>query len=244
MNSIAAAAAAAAAVGAAAAALGCSYCAAPQQPQRPKKLVLKYWDGRGLAEVPRQLLSIAGVPFEDVRIHDTGGGDPRFDTGQHPSTTTRGPTVDVMELIGDAALDINLGRVPVLVVDGVSIGQGSSIARYIASTYGLMGSTPVEAGQVDSICEAIAELKAAFNKAADKDAFFGMPNDGTDYTGMAVRPGKTGVRAMKWYCGRLERIVGTTGSPGCAVGSKISLAVLYARSSGHLPVLPAVLLTH
>lgn len=194
----------------------------PAERPKPQKLVLKYWDGRGLAEVPRQLLAIAGVPYDDVRIHDTGNSDARYDTGQHPSTTTRRPTVDVMEMVNDKDLDINLGRVPVLVVDGTPIGQSSAISRFIAHTNGLMGSTPVEAAQIDSFCEALGELKAAFIKAADKDAFFDAPNDGTDTSGMAVRPGKDGVRAMKWYCGRLEHIVGGN---GCSVGSKISLAV-------------------
>ena len=56
--------------------------------------------------------------------------------------------------------------------------------------------------------------------------FFDAPNDGVDFTGVAVRPkpadaaGGPTIRAMKWYCGRLEQLVGD----GYAVGGAISLA--------------------
>ena len=107
----------------------------------------------------------------------------------------------------------------------MNCAQGGSINRFLASTYGLNGATRAEAGQIDSIVEAIGELKKAFQGAEDKDKFF---DDETacDFAGVADRDARP-ARAMKWYAGRLNNIVG---DGGCAVGGKISLAdvMIYA----------------
>lgn len=69
----------------------------------------------------------------------------------------------------------NLGRMPVCVADGVSIGQGGAIAQYIASTHGLMGSGPAEAGQIVSIAEALRELDQAYRGLVPYGAPLSLP---------------------------------------------------------------------
>eukprot|EP01032_Pedospumella_encystans_P029749 gene29749-33585_t len=89
-------------------------------------IALKYWNGRGLMEVPRMLLAVAGKfpPMDYV--------DGRF------SAPTTG-------------LEVNLGRMPVATIGDHSIGQSSAINAYFASEFGLMGSNNIEAAHIVSI---------------------------------------------------------------------------------------------
>ena len=98
------------------------------------RLLLQVLTLRG---VPRQLLAIAG------KFPGAGYTDVRVGEGATP-----------MDEVKDS-LDINLGRMPVCVADGEEIGQGQAIAVYIATTHGLMGSTPGEMGKIMSILEAL-----------------------------------------------------------------------------------------
>jgi hypothetical protein len=119
------------------------------------------------------LLAAAGVEYTDVRAVDAN----------HKSTGNPGEVP--AESVADT-MDWNLGRMPICEADGVAIGQGGSIARFLASTYGLNGASLVERGQIDSICEALGELKSAFRGAEDKALFFDDETAG-DYSGVAVR---------------------------------------------------------
>ena len=88
----------------------------------------------------------------------------------------------------------NMGRIPILIVDGVEIGQSHAIFRYIAGRcgggrhfpcathpcaalrscsnaarhlvgrYGNLGSNPLEAAQIDAICEHVRDIKDAFSR--------------------------------------------------------------------------------
>lgn len=40
---------------------------------------------------------------------------------------------------------------PLCIDGGVTIGQGAAVARYIAYSHGLMGSSPVEVGMIENI---------------------------------------------------------------------------------------------
>jgi glutathione S-transferase len=164
----------------------------------------KYWDGRGLMEVPRCMLAIAG--------HFPGAGyaDVRFGEDA-PKTGT----------------DANLGRLPVLEHDGKVIGQSAAINYFVASVTGLLGSSTAEAAQIIAFGEHIKELKDAYRalvpygtepKPEAITAFF---EDATasDFTG-AADGSKRKHRNLLWFLGRMEHLVGD----GFAVGNKISLA--------------------
>merc|ERR1712032_1738829 len=97
-----------------------------------KKFHLKYWNGRGLMEVPRTMLALKGVEYDDGRYTT----DPPYD-----NVKSRDEIVDT--------LDCNLGRMPVLTVDdSVHIGQSMAINYYIATELGMMGSSNEEAAQI------------------------------------------------------------------------------------------------
>ena len=189
--------------------------------ETPKSITLKYWNGRGLMEVPRQLLAIAGVPFKEFRCADAN----------HKSTGN--PAEGAIEEVADT-LDWNLGRMPICEAETdagvISMGQGPTICRFLASMYGLNGSNLYERAQIDSIVEALGELKGAFNKAEDKALFF-TDATASDVKGMADRAGRPN-RGMIWYAGRIEGLVA---EGGCAVGGAISLAdvMIYSTFAEH-----------
>lgn len=112
-----------------------------------------YFDCRGIIETTRCMLMIAQVPFEDHRmkmVPKEGGG---WDT---PEFTA---------LKGTSDLDANMNRAPVLHVDGTVIGQSKSIERFVAKRCHMLGSTDVEAAQIDCIAEHLRDIKDKYQKA-------------------------------------------------------------------------------
>ncbi|GMR35080.1 hypothetical protein PMAYCL1PPCAC_05275 [Pristionchus mayeri] len=127
---------------------------------------LVYFAFRGLGEVPRQLFSLAGVKFENVRIEDD-------DWDANPKHRENTP----------------FGQMPVLFVDGKPIPQSFAINRYIAKQYeGMAGKTPFESAWVDAIADQWKDFNAEFKKywyvqlgyeEGDKETFkkdIGIPN--------------------------------------------------------------------
>ncbi|PIO58089.1 glutathione S-transferase protein [Teladorsagia circumcincta] len=73
---------------------------------------LKYFDGRGLAEIVRQVLVVGGCDFEDVR----------YSFEEFPKHKEELP----------------FGQVPVLEFDGKQLAQSHTIARYLARKFGYL----------------------------------------------------------------------------------------------------------
>ena len=102
----------------------------------------------------RLLFAATNTPFEDVRYSLD------FSTGKPVR-----PEFDAAKAAGA----FPMGQVPVLVatVDGkkTSVCQSKTIGRYIASKTGLLGSTPEEAADIDSVCETVVDLLNASGAA-------------------------------------------------------------------------------
>ena len=113
---------------------------------------LIYFDARGVAEVARCMLKIAGVPFDDHRLSmtkkDGGGWD--------------APEFAALKLSGDASA--NMDRVPILIVDGVTIGQSKAIERFVAKRCNMLGDNDIEAAQIDCITEHLRDIKDKYQK--------------------------------------------------------------------------------
>lgn len=92
----------------------------------PSDLTLKYWNGRGLMEVPRLLLAISG----------------KFPTTDYTDSRHNAPAEN---------LEANLGRMPVVATPEGSVGQSIAINYYIASTNNLLGTTPLEGARIISV---------------------------------------------------------------------------------------------
>ncbi len=167
-------------------------------------VILKYWNGRGLMEPARIMLSVAKIPFTDVRVGDD----------EDPNTA------------GD--LSSNLGRLPVAVIDGVSIGQSAAINYAVASACGLMGTTAAEAAQIIAIAEHVKELVTSYRRLVPYGtdpspaaiATFFEDTTASDVTGAADYAHEK-LRFLLWHLSRIQQVVG---SAGFAVGDRLSLA--------------------
>ena len=138
----------------------------------------------------------------------------------------------------------------ITVDDSINIGQSLAISYYIASELGMMvcecnflcfsslsnshrnilrkrhqGSTNAEAAEILSIREHLKELEASkgwayFDKPTEEQLVAFFDGGSTDTSGQADMKTRSS-RALPFYLGRLERLVGTE---GFAVGSQFSLA--------------------
>ena len=169
---------------------------------------LSYFDGRGLAEVPRTLFATAGLfpgsGFDDVRMTR-----PEFAAAK-----------------GKGDLAQNLDRLPVLNHNGAVIGQSGAINRYLARRLGLVGTSEVEAAQVDALTEHIADVRAAYRKlfpyrqeltAAEAEANGKVWFDTPAVPAVEDRS----ERQLRWFLGHIET---TLPGGGYSVGGRPSLA--------------------
>mmetsp|Transcript_19114 Transcript_19114/g.52688 ORF Transcript_19114/g.52688 Transcript_19114/m.52688 type:complete len:217 (+) Transcript_19114:1-651(+) len=162
----------------------------------PIKLV--YFNGRGLAEVARYLLHIAGVAYEDYRWPI--------------SADFKRPEFDKEKEAG--AFDVNMGRIPILEVDGAQIGQSQPIVRYLARKYGFAGSNDIEEAQIDMICEHVRDIKDAYQKVR------GITNEDEK---KAATDKWFGTDLPEWLR-KLEKSFPASAAAGFSVGTKLSAA--------------------
>ena len=128
------------------------------------------------------------------------------------------------------ALAANMGRAPILEVDGAQIGQSHAIARFLARKYSMMGSTDIESAQIDTIYEHVRDIKEAWVKV--------RLNPALDEAGKKDAIDKYLTTDLPEWCKKLEASIQTFQSTsGCAVGSAMSLAdvVIYAWLSCYYP---------
>ncbi|KAF8367217.1 hypothetical protein PRIPAC_85046 [Pristionchus pacificus] len=88
---------------------------------------ITYFPARGRAEVARQILTLAGVPFEDNRLP----------MDQWPAYKEKTP----------------FGQMPVLEVDGKEIPQSYAIFRYLAKEHGFAGVSAYQRALVDALAD-------------------------------------------------------------------------------------------
>ena len=122
----------------------------------PADLELMYWNGRGLMEVPRMLLALAGK-------FPKGGEGGDYVDGRYTTDEVYNDTVKPLDDAAKAKLtNWNLGRMPMLFAGGSAVGQAAAINHYLADSLGYLGSNPMEAAQIIAIQEAIKECSTAY----------------------------------------------------------------------------------
>lgn len=181
-------------------------------------ITLKYWNARGLMDVPRMMLALNGKPPGD------GYTDMRFARDE--------AVPGIAELWTDNAvqqtLTMNLGRMPLMEVGGEAIGQSAAINHYLATEFGMMGGSALEGAKIINIVEHVKEMSAArmnvmpFGKEVTPEMVDKWFNTGADDKSPAPADGAgRNERYLKWWIARIEACVG---DGGFAVGSKTSLA--------------------
>lgn len=101
---------------------------------------MHYFNFRGKGELIRLVFAAAGEDYEDIRY-------------KPPSHQAALGEMVGLEWNEEAKAGMPLGQVPVLEVDGEKFCQQTSLARFVARKYGLMGDNEVEALKVDMIVE-------------------------------------------------------------------------------------------
>jgi len=122
-----------------------------------ESMKLTYFNGRGLAEVSRLIFAVTSAKYEDFR---------------YPLTILDWSTYNMVRKEFDAdkasgKLWESMNKLPTLEVDGQIICQSKAIERYLASTFGLMGTTALEAAKIDSLCECIRDFKDMYRDFKD-----------------------------------------------------------------------------
>ncbi|CAG7837628.1 unnamed protein product [Allacma fusca] len=102
------------------------------------KYVLYYYNGRGLAEPIRLLLSYGGASFEDKRA----------------PLTSFVPLTPLPAEWKERAL---FSQVPILEFEGKQITQSLAITRYLARRYNLVGKDDFEAAKCDELADGVRE---------------------------------------------------------------------------------------
>ncbi|CAH1247073.1 HPGDS [Branchiostoma lanceolatum] len=95
------------------------------------KYKLTYFNVRARGEPTRLIFAAGGVEYEDVRV--------QFEEWQPIKPTTP------------------MGGLPILEVDGVTLSQSMSIARFVARETGLDGKTKLEKAQADAFVDELQE---------------------------------------------------------------------------------------
>lgn len=103
---------------------------------------LLYFDARGIAEPIRYIFAFAGVDYQDERIS--------FDS------SISKPANQTDWLAKKSATPFH--QVPVLEVDGKTIGQSMAIARFLARRFNLAGRNDHEEALVDGLADYIADM--------------------------------------------------------------------------------------
>lgn len=166
---------------------------------------LRYFDGRGVAEMARMLFALSGESYEDKRYTIAFGTPGDF-------STIKREEFDADKAAG--RMDVAMGKVPVLESGEFVLPQSKAIERYLAKRFRMMGSTLEEEAWIDAVAEHVRDINDAYSR---KGLFF-----------MKDEEKKAELKA-KWYAEELPAFLqklesSIPGADGFAVGSKTSLA--------------------
>jgi len=105
---------------------------------------LTYFNLKGRAELARLILAQAAVDYEDCRISKDDW------LSLKPATP--------------------MGQLPLLEVEGQTLAQSLTIARYLARQHGLAGNTDIAAAEADMVIDSLTDLMGpAANMMREKD---------------------------------------------------------------------------
>jgi len=184
---------------------------------------LKYWNGRGLMEVPRMILAISG------KKKNVDFWDDRYSTDN-----LEGDILPYNEICNELAH--NLGRLPLLMIKRNSdennvetIGQSGAINYYLAKKFNLLGDNLLEETRILELIEHLNEMKSIFYKLCpygiepkDEDLLKWFKGGVDDQSPHPADGRGRKSRYLRWWSGRIEYLIGEK----FAVGDRISLVDL------------------
>lgn len=161
---------------------------------------MRYFDVQGAAETIRYVMALGGCEWTEEKWPVDFS---KFKDG----ITAACPPFGAACAAGE--LDTNLGRAPVVIIDGLELGQSKSIEKYLARRLGVMGGSDFEAAQIDMFTEHIRDLKDKYQKAK------GEPEKKAEFF----------EKTMPEFMGKIEKsLPPAKGSSGAVIGKSLSLA--------------------
>lgn len=170
------------------------------------KVHLKYFEAAGVCETMRLVMAVGGISWTESKWKVDMA---KIDFSNIEATLPlASPEFGTARAAGE--LDANLGRAPVVIIDGKhTLAQSKTAERYLSRRLGLMGATDIEAAHIDAITEHVRDIKEKYTKAkADKEKDAAIA--------------KFFSETMPDLMAKLEKSVGAGGP--ALVGSKLSLA--------------------
>lgn len=122
----------------------------------------------------------------------------------------------------------NLGRMPIAVVNGSSVGQSVAINYLIASECKMLGNNAMETARILAIQEHLKEMMLAYRQLipygtapTEEQLKTWFETGAEDKSPAAADASVRKTRYNKWWLGRIEACIG---EGGFAVGNSLSLA--------------------
>ena len=112
---------------------------------------LTYFNGRGRGETARLILAYGGMHYEDRRVS----------FGNISIFSCSGYNENITEDMPSLKPSLPFGQLPVLEIDGDTIGQSMAIARFLANQYGIAGSSNLVKAQVDEVVDVMNDVQDA-----------------------------------------------------------------------------------
>jgi len=153
---------------------------------------LVYFDGRGRGEVARLLFAVSGVKYEDERVS--------------------------MEEWQALKPNTPFGSLPTLDVEGQTLCQSGTIARFLAERFGLLGSSDLERARINMILDCVTDMFEGGIKIRDIK----------DETEKAEAMKKFMGETLPTHLGNFQKLLeANNGGDGFFVGNKLSVADIY-----------------
>jgi len=174
------------------------------------KVDIKYFAVQGAAETFRYVMVLGGCEWTE------SGWPLDFKKFSGPASLKLpdGPCPLFAAAVADGTLDCNLGRAPIVTIDGKeTFGQSKTIERYLARRLGLMGSDEFAAAQIDAITEHVRDLKDKYNKAK------GVDKEKKDASVKAFF-----TTEMPEFCAKIEKALPPSAGGPALVGKSLSYA--------------------
>lgn len=174
------------------------------------------FQGRGLAEITRLILAEAGVKYEDVRLTQDEWKN-KLKVSQKRGMLRAARTI--AHFVCALQESTPWGQMPLLEVDGKVLAQSAAINRFLAREHGLYGANNWEAGQIDSVLDALQDAFKAFNAARGVK----------DEKEKAAAYAKYYSEDWPAWGKKLQAFLAKNGEgKGFLVGDKVSIADIYA----------------
>ncbi|XP_078500905.1 glutathione S-transferase Mu 1-like isoform X2 [Lissotriton helveticus] len=149
------------------------------------KMILGYWDIRGLAHSSRLLLEYTGTPYEDKQY--VPGPAPDYDKSQW--------------LKDKETLGLDLPNLPYLIDGDVKVTQSNAIIRYIGRKHNMCGESEAEMIRVDILVSQVMDFRMDIGTIAYNPNFESLKGPYLEKLPEKLKQFSKFLGVRKWFAG-------------------------------------------